>query len=417
MISLSPVNSDSSLLEHLLPPDLSLSVEASYLVLLFGLLILPKVLQRYRIPSAVTAFCFGAIAGPGLGLFQHDPTITLFATLGISALFLFAGLEVSGTELRKEARVLGEHLLLRIVALALSTLVLMRALGLDWRASALVALALLTPSTGFILDSLPALRLGAAEAFWVRAKAIGTEIMALAVLFVVLKSGSVKTLLLSALALLALVVALPLVFRAFARFIVPHAPKTEFAFLLMVAVLYALATRELGVYYLVGAFLTGVAAQRFRLQLPALASEQMLHAVEAFASISVPFYFFHAGADLRPEDFTWPALGLGLVFLAIGVPLRVASLVGHHHVRLSAAPREALRVAIPLLPTLVFTLVLAGILRERFGIGPTLFGALVVYALGTTLIPALVLKAPPMEFDSPEAPPLLAPLPAEGEPN
>jgi Kef-type K+ transport system membrane component KefB len=292
----------------------------------------------------------------------------------------------------------------------------MTAVELEWRPAALVALALLTPSTGFILDSLPALRLAPGEAFWVRAKAIGTEIMALAVLFVVLKSGSVKTLTLSALALLALVVALPLVFRGFARFIVPHAPKTEFAFLLMVAVLCALATRELGVYYLVGAFLVGVAAQRFRRKLPALASEQMLHAVEAFASISVPFYFFHAGAELRPDDFSWPALGLGLVFLAIGVPMRLGSLVVHHRFRLAAAQADALRTAIPLLPTLVFTLVIAGILRERFEISPTLFGGLVVYALGTTLLPALILKSPPLEFDSPEAPPLSEPLPPSVEP-
>lgn len=393
-----------------------MSVEASYLVLLFALLIVPKALQRYRIPSAVTCFFFGAMAGPGLGLFQHDPTITLFSTLGISALFLFAGLEVSGSELRREARVLGEHLVLRVAALAVSTALLMKGLGLDWRPSALVALALLTPSTGFILDSLPGLRLSTDEAFWVRAKAIGTEIMALAVLFVVLKSGSMRTLGLSALALLALVVALPMVFRVFARFIVPHAPKTEFAFLLLVAVLCALATRELGVYYLVGAFLVGVAAQRFRSQLPALASEQMLHAVEAFASISVPFYFFHAGAELRPDDFNWLALGLGLVFLAIGVPLRLASLVVHHRFRLAAAQADALRTAIPLLPTLVFTLVIAGILRERFGIGSTLFGSLVVYALGTTLLPSLILKSPPLEFDSPEAPPLAEPLPPPVEP-
>ena len=141
----------------------------------------------------------------------------------------------------------------------------------------------------------------------------------------------------------------------------------------------------------------------------------MLHAVEAFASISVPFYFFHAGAELRREDFTWLALGLGLVFLAIGVPLRLASLVVHHRFRMAAAQQDAMRVAIPLLPTLVFTLVLAGILREKFGIASTLFGALVVYALGTTLLPALILKSPPVEFDSPEIPPLLEPLAPEGE--
>ncbi len=396
--------------ERLLGPlsisSLVVSAEASYLMLLFGLLIVPKILQRFRIPSAVTCFMFGAFCGPGFALFQDDPTVTLFSTLGISSLFLFAGLEVSGAELRREARVLTEHLILRVASLLACALALSHSLDLEPRVSALVALAILTPSTGFILDSLPALRLSQAESFWVRAKAIGTEILALTILFVVLQSGNRKTLALSALALLALVVALPVAFRAFARFIVPHAPKTEFAFLLMVAVLCALATEKLGVYYLVGAFLAGVAAQRFRRELPSLASEQMLHAVEAFASISVPFYFFHAGNKLRSDDFSWDAFGLGLLFLTVGVPLRLGSVSMHRWLRLGEAPGPGLRVTIPLLPTLVFTLVLAEILRERYGIHSTLFGALVVYALGTTLLPALLLKAPPPEFDHPEAPPL-----------
>lgn len=395
----------------------AVSAEAGYVILLFALLIVPKALQRFRIPSAVTCLAFGALAGPGLGLFHDDATVTLLSTLGISALFLFAGLEVSGSELRREARILTEHLTLRIGALALATFAIQLALGLDWRPSALVALALLTPSTGFILDSLPALRLSDEEAFWVRAKAIGTEIMALAVLFFVLKSGSLATLTLSALALVALVMALPVAFRVFARFIVPYAPRTEFAFLLMVAVLCALATRELGVYYLVGAFLAGVAAQRFRRQLPALASEQMLHAVEAFASVTVPFYFFHAGAALHREDVSLGALGVGVAFMTIGVPLRLGSLSLHHRFRLAHVPLDPMRVAVPLLPTLVFTLVIAGILRDEFGIGPTLFGGLVFYALGTTLLPALILKTPPMEFDSPEIPPLESPSSAVSSPD
>jgi hypothetical protein len=150
----------------------------------------------------------------------------------------------------------------------------------------------------------------------------------------------------------------------------------------------------------------GVTAQRFRRQLPALASEQMLHAVEAFASVTVPFYFFHAGAELHREDFSVAALGVGLVFVALGVPARLGSLVLHHRWRLAHVKLDEMRVAIPLLPTLVFTLVIARILRDEFQISPTLFGALVVYALVTTLLPSVILKAPPMEFDSPEIPPL-----------
>lgn len=51
-----------------------------------------------------------------------------------------------------------------------------------------------------------------------------------------------------------------------------------------------------------------------------------------------------------------------------------------------------------MLPTLVFTLVIAEILVDRFGIEPKRFGALVIYALGTTMIPGLVLRLPPPDL-------------------
>lgn len=70
-----------------------------------------------------------------------------------------------------------------------------------------------------------------------------------------------------------MVVLLPPVFRAFAIVIAPFAPKTEFTFLVLVALLCALITRELGVYYLVGAFVVGLTAVRLRKELPALSSE------------------------------------------------------------------------------------------------------------------------------------------------
>ncbi|MEZ4818929.1 MAG: hypothetical protein R3A45_03160 [Bdellovibrionota bacterium] len=40
-------------------------------------------------------------------------------------------------------------------------------------------MAILTPSTGFILDSLNALQMDQEEKFWIKTKAIATEIVAL----------------------------------------------------------------------------------------------------------------------------------------------------------------------------------------------------------------------------------------------
>jgi Kef-type K+ transport system membrane component KefB len=98
-----------------LPPELA------YVVLLFALFVVPRFLQRYRLPAAVTAVALGAWAGIGLGLFQDDATIQILSTFGIVSLFLFAGLEVDFAELRKEAPVLLQHLVIRGMLLAAAT--------------------------------------------------------------------------------------------------------------------------------------------------------------------------------------------------------------------------------------------------------------------------------------------------------
>jgi Kef-type K+ transport system membrane component KefB len=388
-----------------------ISTELTYVLLLFGLFVLPRFLQRYRIPSAITSLALGALLGMGFGLFPHDPTIELLSTFGIVALFLFAGLDAELDELRQEARVIIEHLLIRLVMLGGTAWAVRVFLDLEVRAAVLLALALLTPSAGFILESLDGLAVSERERFWIRAKAIASELVALGVLFVTLQSTSVAKLTLSGLILVGMVVLLPLVFETFARRIVPFAPKSEFAFLVMLAVVCAYATRGLGVYYLVGAFVVGMAAQRFREGLHALASERMLHAVEAFASLFVPFYFLHAGLPLRSEDFGPRALLTGLVFLVTALPLRVAVTGLHRKLRLGESFGHGVRIGTSILPTLVFTLVIAEILKERFAISPALFGGLVIYAVVNTMVPGFLFKLPPPDFVEPLAPEL-SPVPA-----
>jgi Kef-type K+ transport system membrane component KefB len=384
--------------------------EILYVALLFALLVVPKLLQRWRLPSAVTSVGLGAAAGLGFGVFGGDTTIQLLASFGIVALFLFAGLEVDFDELRQGRAILAQHVALRFLALTGVAWGATALFGLSWRPATLVALALLTPSTGFILDSLAAMGLRDRERFWVKSKAIATEIVALAVLFVVLQSTSLKRLAMASAILVGLIALLPVAFRYFAQRVVPYAPKSEFAFLMMLALVAALVTRQLGVYYLVGAFIVGVAAQRFREQLPAMASEQMLHAVEVFASVFVPFYFFSAGLHLTRDDFGPDAALVGFVFLTTMVPIRLLAVAAHRRIVLGEAPARSLRVGVALTPTLVFTLVIAGILRDVFEVPQAVFGGLVIYTLGNTLIPGFALRAPPeFELHAPDLDPALDP--------
>ncbi|HTK57308.1 MAG TPA: cation:proton antiporter, partial [Gemmatimonadales bacterium] len=290
----------------MLPNDLM------YVALLFVLFVVPRFLQRYRLPSAVTSLLLG-LAAAWLGLLEHDRTVELLSTFGIVALFLFAGLDVDLEELRPDLRPLLQYLALWIAMLGGVAWVVAAIAGLSTADALLVGLGLVTPSTGFILDSLDRFGLGPEERRWVKSKAIAVEILALLILFGVLQSSSWRQFGESSLILAGLILLLPPLFRWFAERIAPHAPRSEFAFLLMVAVLAATVTRRLGVYYLVGAFVVGLAARQFRRRLPAMSSEAMLHAVEAFASFFVPFYFFHAGQGVNASALDLPALLVGLL--------------------------------------------------------------------------------------------------------
>lgn len=371
-----------------------MSKELVYLILIFGLLVVPRALQRFRVPAPLTCLALGIGAMLWLGDGTHDPVVTLLATLGISSLFLFAGLEVDMQALRRGLWPLLAHLAIRSATLAGMAWLGWRFAGLQWQAAALLALALLTPSTGFIIDTLGRLGLDRDEQFWVTNKAIAGELLALAALFLVLQAGDPVRMGLSSLALLGLLIGLPVLFVALGRWVVPQAPGSEFSLLVMVGLIAAFATYKLGVYYLVGAFIAGLVARMLRKRMPALASDENLHAVRLFATFFVPFYFFHAGTGVPREALSLAALGLGLAITAVVLPLRIAVVWAQRRIMFGESFRTSLRVALALSPTLIFTLVLATILRERFGIDDAVFGALLVYAALTTLLPSLVFRTP-----------------------
>ncbi|MDZ7630231.1 MAG: cation:proton antiporter [Gemmatimonadaceae bacterium] len=372
--------------------------DLTYILLLFALFIVPRVLQRFRLPSAITSFALGAAASAS-GVLTQDPTLSLLATFGIVAMFLTAGLDVNASELKEGARVITQHVVVRLILTLGAAALIAVSMSFSYRVGALISLALFTPSTGFILDSLDAFGLKPRERFWIKSKAIATELIALGVLFVALQSTSLERIGLASAALLVLVLVLPVLFRFFAARIAPFAPKSEFAFLLMLAVVSAYITRALGVYYLVGAFMVGIAAQTFRTRLPAMSSERTLHAVEAFASVFAPFYFFNAGLHVQSEVFSPKALWFGIGTIVVCLPIRVALVLVHRRYSLGESLQSGLPIAISLTPTLVFSLVLAEILRDQFGIPDYIFGAIIVYTVVNTILPGLVLGRSLPELD------------------
>src|SRR6202046_969132 len=84
-----------------------------YLAVVFGLLVIPRALQRFRLPAQLSCFAFGIIVAGFFKPLVGDSVISYLSTLGIASLFLFAGLEVDLAELRRALRSLATHFAMR----------------------------------------------------------------------------------------------------------------------------------------------------------------------------------------------------------------------------------------------------------------------------------------------------------------
>jgi Kef-type K+ transport system membrane component KefB len=360
------------------------------LLFIFGLLVIPRAMQRFRIPAPLSCFLFGIAASIFFKNAVDNQVLSAVSTLGIASLFLFAGLEVDMPEITRQLPRLFSHLGTRGLFLGGSIWLSIHYLHLAWQPASLLALALLTPSTGFILDTLPASGLDSSEQSEVTIRAVAGEILALLVLFVVSQDSATKFALSSG-ALLLLIVLTPFFYIALAKFVLPFARGSEFSLLIMVGVICAIITRTIGVHVLLGAFIAGLVAGLLKHRLPTVVSEENLRAVRLFSSFFIPFYFFHEGLDVPTGALVFKALLYGLTISLVVLPLRIAKncLVCLYFCRRNR--QGGLRVAIALTPTLIFTLVIAGILRESFHISDALYGGLLVYAAVATILPSFVL--------------------------
>lgn len=367
------------------------SQETKYFFLIFVLFVLPKFLTRFGIPQAITSFAFGIFCSQVLHLFDHDMTIKILGSLGIMSLFLFAGMEIDFAELKTHRKILLGHILFRIVSCCIVCFTTASVFSLDYRVAAILSLALLTPSAGFILDSLDNSKvLPHIDKFWIKVKAISGEIAALLAIFVFVNSSSLFDLSVASMALTTLLVFIPRVFALFSKKIAPYAPGSEFGFLLMMSVVCGVLTKKLGVYYLVGAFAVGVAARSFEGE--GINTKSLMKSLKLFSSFFVPFYFFQAGLGISKEVFSLASVGYGFVFIMTIIPLRLYSIISHRKIALQETLTDSLPIATALLPNLVFGLVLADILHSTFHISQTLYGALIIYTIAATILPPIINK-------------------------
>ncbi len=181
-----------------------------YLAVVFGLLVIPRALQRFRLPAPLTCFAFGIIVAGFFKPLVMDSVISVSFHPGhCIALFLFAGLEVDLAELRRQLPSLAGHFAVRGLVLVACARLAAVYLHLGWQVDWLLALALLTPSTGFILDMLPHSGLDHVEQSEVALHAVAGEVTAVFLFLVISQADSVKTLLISGGAIALLIAFMP----------------------------------------------------------------------------------------------------------------------------------------------------------------------------------------------------------------
>lgn len=364
--------------------------------------LLPKLLQRARIPAPVSALLLGVGVAAAMPELAEDPTVSLLSTMGIAALFLFAGLEVDAEDLGRAPALLVGGLFAQTFALGLATCFGVFGLHLDVAPAMILGLGIVTPSGGFILDGLHSLGGEPAEKPKVRDAALVAELLALVVFFGVTQSTSLGAMVGSLAVMVAMLLLLPVLLRGFARRILPFAPNSEFPMLVLTAVVCAYTTRKLGVYYLVGAFVVGVVARRLKDEVPALASEKNLTAIELFAAFFAPFYFTRAGMLFDPGNVGWKAIGLGVVLLVFATPARIALVAVVRHLATGAPLRAELRIATAIVPTFVFSLVMASVLEQHASAPDFVQGGLLVYAVLNAFVPTAVFSRLPAPEPTPE---------------
>lgn len=371
--------------------------EAQYLILFTVLLILPKLLLRFQIPIGISSIALGIGAGLGLNWFRGDELLLMLSRLGITSLFLFAGFEVEIHELKQNWK----ELLFGVLQTAAITLMVALGIslffGIGFRPSTLVALGIMTPSTGFILNSLKNYGFSEGQEYWIRSKAISKEISAILLLFVTLQSESLVNLGSSTMVLIALSVFLPLAYKLFFKYIAPYAKDSEVGFLILTALICGVITKKIGTYYLVGAFIVGFIASEFKHFGKSEKSEEILKNLQMFFSFFIPFYFFKAGVGFTEDLFSIKGLIIGLVFLGIFIPLRILNTYSNMKFFMKDFWPDRKEITMSLLPTLIFGLVMAQISRERFDIPLEIISGLVIYTLVASVIPAFMFKKVPPE--------------------
>lgn len=370
--------------------EINLTSDLEYLAIFITVLILPKILLRVRIPSGITALVIGVIFA------LYDPSISqeslfrFLSQIGITSLFLFAGLEVDVNELKEDKPYLLKYLSKFVVVLSMITYGFMSMMGMPFQSALIFALGIFTPSAGFIMNSLHSFNVNEDQEYWIKSKAISKEVISILLLFVALQWDSPKSMFFSLLFFGALFAFLPAIFKIFFKFISPYAPNSEIPFLVALSLISGIISKELGAYYLVGAFIVGLIGSRFKRSIFKEGEDALFRSLSGFFNVFLPFYFFYAGTKIYLSEINYSSIQYALILFVIFVPIRLLIIKTSFRFFLNEIVENTYKVSFSLMPTLIFGLVIASILRERNLLAPEYSYALIIYTLLTSLMPSII---------------------------
>ena len=293
---------------------ISIKHDLEYLAVFSLILILPKILLKFKIPSGITALFIGICVGyldPGL---KYDQLFRFLAHIGITSLFVFSGLEVNLSEIKQDRNYLLVYLFKSSLVLMLICWSLHYFLKLPLQESLILSLGIFTPSAGFIINSLHSYKVPNDQEYWVKSKAISKEVISIVFLLVALQSHNLKALGTSIVFFICLFLFLPMIFKLFFRFVSPYAPNSEVTFLVAISLISGVISKEIGAYYLVGAFIVGLIGSKFRSDIFKDESDNILSSLSSFFNVFLPFYFFFSGVKLRFDGFNQNAIFLWIDF-------------------------------------------------------------------------------------------------------
>lgn len=372
--------------------NISITHDLEYLILFSLVQILPKILLRIRIPSGITALFIGVIAGFFDPRLDGDTLFKFLSQIGITSLFLFAGLEVNFSDLKKDRVYLLKYLTGSVLFILIITYGLKLYFNLPFQESLIYALGIFTPSAGFIINSLNSFEISEDQEYWIKSKAISKEIVAILLLFLALQSDSLLNLGKSIILFSILFLALPFLFRFFFKFISPYAPNSEIPFLVVLSLIAGVLSKEFGAYYLVGAFAVGLVGSNFKSEIFKEDQEVFFKSLSSFFMVFLPFYFFYAGLKIVVTELNLKALLVAITLFLIFVPLRIQLIRISMGGLVKKVRKSNLIISLSLMPTLIFGLVISTILMERKIIPLYLVYALIIYTLFTSLLPTFMLN-------------------------